>query len=95
MAGPAHEPVTLDQMISDTLAMTNFLRGRFGKDKIYLMAHSGGTFIGIQVAARSPELFFAYVGVAQMSNQIKSEGLLMTHAGPFQGDGKYQHGAET
>jgi pimeloyl-ACP methyl ester carboxylesterase len=50
-------------------------RQRFGKDKIYLMGHSGGTFIGIQAAARAPELYVAYIGVAQMSNQLKSEKL--------------------
>jgi pimeloyl-ACP methyl ester carboxylesterase len=32
------------------------------------MGHSGGTFIGVQVAARAPELYEAYIGVAQMSN---------------------------
>ena len=37
------------------------------------MGHSGGTFIGIQAAARAPELYYAYIGVAQMSDQLKSE----------------------
>jgi len=46
------ETMTLEQMISDTLEVTNYLRHRFGKEKIYLMGHSGGTFIGIQAAAR-------------------------------------------
>ncbi len=67
--------ITLDQMVSDTLAMTNYLRNRFGKEKIYLMGHSGGTFIGIQAAARAPELYYAYLGEAQMSNQLESERL--------------------
>lgn len=69
------ETVTLDQLVSDTLEVTNYLRHRFFKDKIYLMGHSGGTFIGIQAAARAPELYYAYIGVAQMSNQLKSEKL--------------------
>ena len=67
--------MTLKQMISDTLEVTNYLRHRFGQEKIYLMGHSGGTFIGIQAAARAPELYYAYIGVAQMSNQLKSERL--------------------
>lgn len=33
--------MTMEQMISDTLEVTNYLRNRFGKDKIYLMGHSG------------------------------------------------------
>jgi pimeloyl-ACP methyl ester carboxylesterase len=69
------ETMTLEQMISDTLEVTNYLRHRFGQEKIYLMGHSGGTFIGIQAAARAPELYYAYIGVAQMSNQLKSERL--------------------
>ena len=67
--------VTTEQLISDTLAVTNYLRHRFGQEKIYLMAHSGGTFIGIQAAARAPELYHAYIGVAQMSYQLQSEQL--------------------
>lgn len=69
------ESMTLEQMISDTLEVTHYLRERFDKEKIYLMGHSGGTFIGIQVAARAPELYHAYIGVAQMSNQLESEKL--------------------
>jgi pimeloyl-ACP methyl ester carboxylesterase len=69
------ETLTLEQYISDTLELTNYLRNRFGKEKIYLMGHSGGTFIGIQAAARTPELYHAYIGVAQIVNQLESERL--------------------
>jgi len=62
-------------LVSDTLALTNYLRKRFGQEKIYLLGHSGGTFIGIQAAARAPQLYHAYIGVAQMSNQFESERL--------------------
>lgn len=71
----SRETLNQEQMISDTLVLTNYLRQRFGKQKIYLMGHSGGTFIGIQAAARAPELYYAYIGVAQMSDQLKSEKL--------------------
>lgn len=69
----AEETITLDQMISDVLEVTEYLRHRFGQQKIYLMGHSGGTFIGIQVAARAPELYHAYLGISQMSDQLRSE----------------------
>lgn len=69
------ETLTVEQSISDTLEVTNYLRRRFRKDKIYLMAHSGGSLIGIQAAAHAPELFYAYIGVGQMSYQLKSEML--------------------
>lgn len=69
------EAMTLEQMINDALEAAHYLRRRFGKEKIYLMGHSGGTFIGIQAAAQAPELFHAYIGVAQMSDQLRSEQL--------------------
>jgi pimeloyl-ACP methyl ester carboxylesterase len=67
--------ITLDQLLSDTKEVTNYLRKRFAKEKIYLMGRSGGTFIGVQAAARTPELYHAYIAVAQMTDQLKSEQL--------------------
>jgi pimeloyl-ACP methyl ester carboxylesterase len=69
------ETMTVAQSIADTLAVTNYLRQRFHQDKIYLLAHSGGSFIGIQVAAQAPMLYHAYLGMGQMAHQIESEKL--------------------
>ncbi len=69
------EVLNTEQLILDTIDLTNYLRERFHQDKIYLMGHSGGTFIGIQATSRHPELYHAYIGVAQMSNQLQSEKL--------------------
>ncbi|QRN84228.1 alpha/beta hydrolase [Chloroflexota bacterium] len=69
------ETMTMDQLVADTLSVTNYLRERFGQEKIYIMGHSGGTFIGIQAAAEAPELYHAYLGEAQMSYQLASEKL--------------------
>jgi pimeloyl-ACP methyl ester carboxylesterase len=71
----APESLNPEQLVSDTLALTDHLRARFGQDKIYLMGRSGGTFFGIQAAARAPERFHAYIAVAQISNQLESERL--------------------
>jgi len=67
------QTMTLQQLIADTLSVTDYLRNRFGKEKVYLMAHSGGTLIGLQAAARAPEMYGAYIGVAQVVQQLKSE----------------------
>jgi pimeloyl-ACP methyl ester carboxylesterase len=69
------ESITTESLVSDTIEVTNYLRKRFGQDKVYLMAHSWGSFIGIQVAAKAPELYCAYIGVAQISQMIESEKL--------------------
>lgn len=70
---PGEAAPTLEQLIADTVAVTHYLRQRFGHDRIYLMGHSGGSFLGLQVVAREPQLFHAWLGVAQMTNQLASE----------------------
>ena len=74
------ETMTVEQFVSDTLEVTNYLRQRFGKDKLYLMGHSWGSYIGIQAVAREPELYHAYIGMGQVSYQIQSENLAYTYA---------------
>ncbi len=66
---------TVEQLIADTLTVTDYLRSRFNQDKIYLMGHSGGSFVGIQAATQSPERFHAYIGIGQMSDQLESESM--------------------
>jgi pimeloyl-ACP methyl ester carboxylesterase len=74
------ETMTADQFVSDTVKVTNYLRERFGKEKIYLMGHSWGSYIGIQAAAQKPELYYAYIGMGQVSYQIQSEQLAYRYA---------------
>jgi pimeloyl-ACP methyl ester carboxylesterase len=65
--------MSIEQYISDTLAVTDYLRQRFNQDKIYLLGHSWGSFIAIQAAARSPQRYHAYLGTGQMVFQLESE----------------------
>ncbi|MBS4058299.1 MAG: alpha/beta hydrolase [Bacteroidales bacterium] len=67
------ESMNFDQLTSDAIEVANYLRQRFGKDRIYLMAHSGGTPIALLAAARSPQLFAAYIAMAQVTQQAESE----------------------
>ena len=67
------ETMTIEQFISDTLAVTDYLRQRFNQDKIYLLGHSWGSLIAIQAAERSPERYHAYLGMAQVVHQLESE----------------------
>ena len=69
------DSMTVPQMIADTISVTNYLRERFGQDKIYLLGHSWGSFLGIQVVATAPELYHAYIGMGQVVYQLQSEVL--------------------
>ena len=72
-AGSTMSTSMLEQLVDDTIVLTKYLLERFGKEKIYLMAHSGGTFLGVNVIDKVPELYEAYIGIAQMSDQFLSE----------------------
>jgi pimeloyl-ACP methyl ester carboxylesterase len=67
------ETMTVEQFIDDTITVATDLCRRFEVDKVHLMAHSWGSFIGLQAAARAPELFHSYTGMAQVTHQIASE----------------------
>lgn len=71
------ETMTMAQMISDTIEVADYLRHRFGQDRILLLGHSWGSYLGIQVAAKAPDRFLAFVGMAQIVHQLRSE--VMAH----------------
>jgi pimeloyl-ACP methyl ester carboxylesterase len=65
--------MTVEQLIEDTLVVARHLCERYGVEKVHLMGHSWGSFLGIQAAARAPQLFHSYIGMAQVTRQIASE----------------------
>ncbi|MDX1417036.1 MAG: alpha/beta hydrolase [Candidatus Promineifilaceae bacterium] len=54
------------QYVTDALALTQYLRQRFGQDKIYIMGESWGSLLGIWISQEKPEWVQAFVGAAQM-----------------------------
>jgi len=76
--------MTDKQMIEDTREITEYLMKRFKKDKIYLIGHSWGTYLGIKTIEKYPHLYSAYIGVGQMTDQNESEKLaynyMLNHA---------------
>jgi len=67
------ESMTLGQLASDAIEVTHYLRERFAKEKIYIMAWSGGTTIALPAVAKAPELFHAYISMGQITRQRQSE----------------------
>jgi pimeloyl-ACP methyl ester carboxylesterase len=67
------ESMTLEQLVSDAIEVTNYLRVRFAMDKIYILAWSGGTTIALPAVSKAPELFHAYIAMGQITRQRESE----------------------
>jgi pimeloyl-ACP methyl ester carboxylesterase len=67
--------MTIEQFVSDAHELVGYLQQRFRKQKIYLLGHSWGSYLGIELARRYPQDFHAYISVAQMANMIENERL--------------------
>jgi proline iminopeptidase len=65
--------LTRERVVADTEEMILWLRKEFHKDKIFVLGHSFGTFMGLTVAEKHPEWLHAYIGMAQMTNSPESE----------------------
>ena len=64
---PPVESMTDETILADALTLVNLLRQRFGQDRVILVGHSWGTYIGTLFADRHPELLHAYVGIGQVT----------------------------
>ena len=67
--------LNVDRMTSDTVELTNYLRTRFHKQKIFLLGHSWGSLLGVTTVQQHPELYYAYIGVGQVVNNRRSEAI--------------------
>ncbi len=63
------ESMTIEQFISDTQELSEYLIKRINKDKIYIM----GSYPGIKTIEKHPELFHCYFGIGQVADQYRSE----------------------
>ena len=68
--------MNIERMHADTLEMVNYLRKRFGREKIFLLGHSWGSILGLKLAHDHPELLYAYIGVGQATNAAQNEVVL-------------------
>ena len=75
----AAESMTAEQYIDDAIEVTNYLRSRFDQEKIYLIGHSFGSYIAIKTVHRRPELYHAYIAMAQIADPIASEILAFNY----------------
>lgn len=65
--------LTLDDFVEDAFQLSNSLRSRFNKNKIYLMGHSWGSLIGIHFAYKHPEVINKYFSIGQIVHTSVAE----------------------
>ena len=85
-AGKSYSPqipsssMTVEQFVRDCLELSEYLRRRFEQERIVIVGHSWGTELGVLAAQRRPDLFGAYVAVAQVVNKAKAERISLQFA---------------
>lgn len=69
------ESMTLQQLVSDTHELTSYLKERFKQEKIYLMAHSFGTVLGMKVIDLYPDDYNSFISIGQVVSFSENERL--------------------
>ena len=67
------EEISIDFYLYCTIELIEYLRKRFKQDKIFLLGHSWGSYLGIVTAYNHPELLHAYIGMGQVINMPEAE----------------------
>ncbi|KQL52609.1 proline iminopeptidase [Heyndrickxia shackletonii] len=65
--------MTVQKFVDDIIELTEYVRQRFKKNKIYIAAHSWGSIIGLLAVHKRPDLFYQYFGIAQIANYLENE----------------------
>lgn len=67
--------MTVAGMTDDAAGLVRYLLERFHRKRIFLLGHSWGTVLGVMLAQRHPDWFYAYIGVGQVVNTRLGERL--------------------
>lgn len=70
-----HAALTPERYIADGHELAQYLRRRFGEEKIYLVGESWGSALGLWLVQRYPELFHAFAGTGQMVAFLETDRL--------------------
>ncbi len=65
--------MTIAHFIEDTAAIARYLCRTFNQRKIMILGHSWGSALATMTVAKYPEVFYAYIGVGQVSNMPATE----------------------
>jgi proline iminopeptidase len=58
--------LSLGRIVADAVDVVQYLRSRYGKKKIFVLGHSWGSLVGLQLAHEHPEWLYAYIGMGQV-----------------------------
>ena len=69
------QAMRMANLVADAGQLATMLKKRFRQEKIFLIGHSFGSYLGMLVVSQHPELFHAFIGVGQVAEHEKSREL--------------------
>ena len=60
--------LSINLLVDDLLALTDYVRNELKTDQIILAGHSFGTMVGIKAAYQAPEKYLFYIGIGQVGD---------------------------
>jgi pimeloyl-ACP methyl ester carboxylesterase len=74
------ESINMEQILSDTKELIDYLKTRFNKGKIFLIGHSWGSILGMYTIYNYPDDLYAYIGMGQVINSMDGEMISYQYA---------------
>jgi pimeloyl-ACP methyl ester carboxylesterase len=60
------DALDINRYVEDGLAVTEYIKEKYNKEKIYLMGESWGSALGVFLIDERPENYYAFIGTGQM-----------------------------
>ncbi len=69
------DELSISQLLDDTTAVVSYLQETLGVEKVWLVGHSFGSYLGAQFAWQHPDLLHAYIGIGQITDPAEERAL--------------------
>src|SRR3989442_11443218 len=66
-AGAGGQATSLELLTQDGIELAQYVRNHLRTDRVILLGHSWGSFLGVHIVKRQPQLFRAFVGTGQVT----------------------------
>jgi proline iminopeptidase len=71
---PNPKNLSPESLVNDAHELTQYLKKKFNKEKIFLLGFSYGSVIGMKLAEKYPDDYYTYIGVSQVISCTRKLG---------------------
>jgi proline iminopeptidase len=62
-----------EQFVQDAIELVNYMRDTYNQEKIFVLGHSWGSYLGMRLIKERPDWVYAYVGLGQVVSGLENE----------------------